>query len=559
MAINFVVNDIVTVNTSYVATTLSALPETPSLNQVLEMTGYLGSDSATVTAVGTLVVSGQTLSYISLLPSNTASLVYNNGQGVTLYFAVEAQLNNTFEIASASVGSVLYVTCENNSGVTIPKNSVVRQTGFNTTTQQPQIALASASASATSVVMGIADTDILNGASGGVLIEGSYQGIDTSSFAAVGDIAYLSNTLGAVATSAGAVSSTVGRILAIGTNGSIFVRGILAAGAGGGATGATGIRGTTGVQGGTGIQGLGVTGLQGATGILGNQGLTGLLGLTGLQGTTGLNGGTGIQGLTGVLGQTGIRGTTGVGSGFDPAAATPITYATGLGAVPNLTGATDQELWIQGANTTTGKNLFLTGGSGNLDSNTAGYIRVFAGEDGSNPGRVELQAGNGTTNFNPGSVTIRSGDDSGHGHTGGFVSVVVGGSTTGTAGQLYIQLLGGSSPSTGAKFVIVDKDNVELFRVPFIGGLFISKLGTGINIKEGADATMGVATLVGGTVVVSTTAVTATSRIFLTHQNNSGTPGFVSVSARTASTSFTILSASATDTSDIGWVIIEPI
>jgi hypothetical protein len=69
---------------------------------------------------------------------------------------------------------------------------------------------------------------------------------------------------------------------------------------------------------------------------------------------------------------------------------------------------------------------------------------------------------------------------------------------------------------------------------------------------------MGRSTLVGGTVVVSTTAVTATSEIFLTCQTPGGTPGFLRVSARSASTSFTILSSSGSDTSVVGWMIVEP-
>lgn len=68
----------------------------------------------------------------------------------------------------------------------------------------------------------------------------------------------------------------------------------------------------------------------------------------------------------------------------------------------------------------------------------------------------------------------------------------------------------------------------------------------------------GTATLVGGTVVVTDTAVTASSNIQLTCQTPGGTPGFLRVSARTASTSFTILSSSGTDTSVVGYLIIEP-
>lgn len=83
--------------------------------------------------------------------------------------------------------------------------------------------------------------------------------------------------------------------------------------------------------------------------------------------------------------------------------------------------------------------------------------------------------------------------------------------------------------------------------------------GKGLSIKEGGAASkMGVATLVGGTVTVATTAVTATSRVFLTSQVDGGTPGWVRVSTRTAATSFVITSSSGTDTSDVGWVILEP-
>lgn len=91
--------------------------------------------------------------------------------------------------------------------------------------------------------------------------------------------------------------------------------------------------------------------------------------------------------------------------------------------------------------------------------------------------------------------------------------------------------------------------------------LAINAVGKGLKIKEGgAAAKMGVATLVGGTVVVATTAVTANSRILLTGQSL-GTvvaPSALTVSARTPGTSFTILASQATDTSDIAWHLIEP-
>jgi hypothetical protein len=68
----------------------------------------------------------------------------------------------------------------------------------------------------------------------------------------------------------------------------------------------------------------------------------------------------------------------------------------------------------------------------------------------------------------------------------------------------------------------------------------------------------GTAVLVGGTVTVNNTLVTANSRIFLTTQVTGGTVGSPYISARTASTSFTITSTSGTDTSTVAWMIVEP-
>lgn len=92
------------------------------------------------------------------------------------------------------------------------------------------------------------------------------------------------------------------------------------------------------------------------------------------------------------------------------------------------------------------------------------------------------------------------------------------------------------------------------------GNLKTSAVGSGLYVKEGTNATMGVATLVAGVVVVSTTKVTANSRILLTPQTL-GTitlPAAVGVTARAAGTSFTITSTAVTDTSTVAWVILEP-
>lgn len=77
-------------------------------------------------------------------------------------------------------------------------------------------------------------------------------------------------------------------------------------------------------------------------------------------------------------------------------------------------------------------------------------------------------------------------------------------------------------------------------------------------VESATDGAMGLAVLVGGTKVVSTTKVAANSRIFLATNVPGGTPGWLQVSARTAGTSFTILSSSGTDTSSVAWLIVNP-
>jgi hypothetical protein len=81
---------------------------------------------------------------------------------------------------------------------------------------------------------------------------------------------------------------------------------------------------------------------------------------------------------------------------------------------------------------------------------------------------------------------------------------------------------------------------------------------TGLNIKTGSNTSVGEATLVAGTVTVNNTRITANTAVYITHKTAGGTPGWLQCSARVASTSFTILSSSGTDTSVVSYVLIEP-
>ena len=70
---------------------------------------------------------------------------------------------------------------------------------------------------------------------------------------------------------------------------------------------------------------------------------------------------------------------------------------------------------------------------------------------------------------------------------------------------------------------------------------------------------LGQAVLVGGTVTVNHSLVTANSRIVIWRQVAGGTLGNLSVGAITAGTSFVINSDNGADTSTVGYLVVEPI
>lgn len=120
-----------------------------------------------------------------------------------------------------------------------------------------------------------------------------------------------------------------------------------------------------------------------------------------------------------------------------------------------------------------------------------------------------------------------------------------------------IQGTGGMSwgSGTAARDVNLYRGGVGLLQTD--NSMVFNVAGNGIKIAEGSNAKMGTSTLSGGTVTVSTTAVTANSRIFLTAQTSGAAPGALRVSAITAGTSFVITSTSGTDTSSVAWLIVD--
>ncbi len=140
-------------------------------------------------------------------------------------------------------------------------------------------------------------------------------------------------------------------------------------------------------------------------------------------------------------------------------------------------------------------------------------------------------------------------------------------------GQLHggeLQLGAWGSSDRGARLVGRDSTgqaraavhcNAQSGQVSVVGQLALLQPGGGLRVAEGANATMGLITLNGTTpVIVQTTAVTASTRIFLTVNDATGSSvvGTPYVTERVAGASFSIASTSSGDVSKVAWFLIQP-
>lgn len=119
------------------------------------------------------------------------------------------------------------------------------------------------------------------------------------------------------------------------------------------------------------------------------------------------------------------------------------------------------------------------------------------------------------------------------------------------AGDTDLYRVGANILQTDGTFQVLLDQNIA-------GNVNAITAGKGLTVKGGSNARIGTSALTAGSVVVANTSVTASTVILLTSQADGGSPGFVRVSTRTAGTSFTITSSSGTDTSTIGWLLVEP-
>jgi hypothetical protein len=137
--------------------------------------------------------------------------------------------------------------------------------------------------------------------------------------------------------------------------------------------------------------------------------------------------------------------------------------------------------------------------------------------------------------------------------TGGTGITATTGNITASAGNISA-----SGAVTGGTGVIATTGNLTATA----GNLALNGVGSKVVINASAPSTASVGTSVAmtaGSVTVSTTAVTASSKIFLSANTAGGTPGVLNAPTASivAGTSFVINSSSGTDTSTVNWWIVN--
>lgn len=99
------INDIVTVNTAYIANTLAKQPSNPTLRQTLTSLERLNNTPSTVLDRGWVAKSdnsGTVTYFIRLVPTSTTHIAYRPpqdgpGRGIILYFETLAELEASFQ------------------------------------------------------------------------------------------------------------------------------------------------------------------------------------------------------------------------------------------------------------------------------------------------------------------------------------------------------------------------------------------------------------------------------------------------------------------------------
>jgi hypothetical protein len=292
-------------------------------------------------------------------------------------------------------------------------------------------------------------------------------------------------------------------------------------------------------------------------------------GTTAIETLTGGSGGP----ISPVAGNVNVLGTanqiTTIGSGNTITWSIPTTFIApgSIASVSTITAATGLTVTSGGATITSGGLTVSAGGAAITGNSTVtGTFTASAG----------LTVTSGGATITAGGLTVSAGGAAITGNstvTGTFTTsaglIVSAGGATITSGGLTVSAGGagitGNSTVTGtltvSTTITATLGNITATNGNFVLGTAGNKLNsTSVATTTAAGAnSFGTVALVAGTATVATTAVTASSMIFLTCQalGTVVVPSALCVSSKTAGTNFIITASQGTDTSTIAWFIVN--
>lgn len=156
--------------------------------------------------------------------------------------------------------------------------------------------------------------------------------------------------------------------------------------------------------------------------------------------------------------------------------------------------------------------------------------------------------------------------------SGSFVTVTAGTFATSTAATAISIAAGNVFTGTGTNaavgFTFTPKGTAGLTLTTGAltatnGNLVVGTAGNGLVVKSGANARIGQATLVGGTIAVANTSVTANTRVFITRTTANAGPTGALEAVPSAGVGFTVNALDvagaplATDVSTVDWLLVE--
>lgn len=234
--------------------------------------------------------------------------------------------------------------------------------------------------------------------------------------------------------------------------------------------------------------------------------------------------------------------------------------AAGVGALRQVTSGNGNSAFGQNAlqQDTSGANneafgtsalKFLTTGSDNagfgasaLQTNTTGSKNIGVGTQALFDLNIVANDGSGNN--------TAIGYNTGRGIVTGINNTVLGANVTGLGAALSNNVI----LADGSGVIRLQFDNLG---VGTFSGDLIFPAGKVIKITSGANQRAGNLTLVGGTVTVANTTVTANTIVILTRKTAGGALGATTTYTVSAGVSFTVTSVSGTDTSTFSYLLIE--